>query len=72
MTVAISLERYCAAHYPMDYRQVSQSYLCKTSLPNFSYFSYFYSATISATFKSATDSVTFNSGTQKFICFSNA
>ena len=44
MTVAISLERYCAAHYPMDYRQVSQSYLCKTSLPNFSYFSYFYSA----------------------------
>ena len=23
MTVAISLERYCAAHYPMDYRQVS-------------------------------------------------
>ena len=23
MIVAISLERYCAVHYPVDYRQVS-------------------------------------------------
>ena len=28
MTVAISLERYCAAHYPMDYRQVSTIDMC--------------------------------------------